>query len=104
MTPPLKPVGVFDFAAIIAEAQRPLIERIDALTAKIEALSAQRVAEVLDSTAMAVRFGKSVEAFNRWIGRPGGRHVLALAKVDKQTGKRTWSRSEVDALLVRGTR
>jgi hypothetical protein len=99
------------FAQAVAEANKPLVEKIDALTAEVAALRAERTAEVLDSRAMAARYNKpSVEAFNRWItppkpGQPrrGGVHVGAIAKTDP-AGRRYWLRAEVDALETRGAR
>jgi hypothetical protein len=104
MTPPLKPVGVFDFAALLAEALTPVMTELAAVRAELADLKAQKTAEILDSRAMAAKFGKpTTEAFNRWIARPSGAHVLALHRVDP-AGRRYWVAAEVDALVARGRR
>lgn len=88
-------------ADVVAAAKAELLRELPALL-RAE-LAAHRDADLLDSSAMAAKFGKSVEAFNRWIGRKGGAHVLAIAKVDP-AGRRYWLRAEVDALTARGIR
>jgi DNA-binding transcriptional regulator YiaG len=91
-------VSILDLDAIAdAAAERVAAKVLKALPALLRAeLDSQRKQEVLSSADVAKRYGKTTEAFNAWLRRPGGAHVAAKAKV--HNGRRTWLRVELELL------
>jgi DNA-binding transcriptional regulator YiaG len=91
-------VSILDLDAIAdAAAERVAAKLLKALPALLRAeLDAQRKQEVLSSADVARRYGKSTDAFNAWLRRPGGAHVAAIAIV--HNGRRSWRRVDLELL------
>jgi hypothetical protein len=96
MTTP-RDLGVLGLLPELLDELRAVRAEQKAIREQLDRIEAPHVQEVLYSDAVAARRGQTVGAFNAWLRRPGGRHVLAIAKKDG-AGRRFWKRLDLELL------